>query len=356
MSSRLLYLPLLSLVLSICTKGISQVSLEGSSSSMPNSSVTFGKPNSQLDTNVSVVSGQIFGVVMTSDNTPVAYATISLSGANGAPVTVSSGEDGRFEIHQVPNGHYDLVASVNLREAHSGVDVINGVNLVTLILPPASGSSGDGRVTVAAGQLAVPGKARRELEKAEDNLHRSKWVEAAGHIEKALALWPRYAEAFLLRAVLDLQQGSPTQAQADAEKAIGCDPSNAKAYVVLGSSFNHLQRWDEAQHSLDRGIAIAPTYWPGHYEMSKALLGKRDFGGALRQAEQASIPATQNYAPLHVVKGYAYLGLGNQAAATQELKTSLKLDPNSPTTASIKKTLDKLQSCATQKENCTRNE
>ena len=328
----------------------------GGSGSMTSSSATFGKPNSQAGSSVSAVSGQISGVVTTSNNVPVAYAIVSISGGNGAPLTVSSGEDGRFEIHQIPYGHYDLMVSVGLREAHSSVDVITGVNLVTLIMPSASGSNGDGRTTVAAGQLAVPGKARRELEKAEDNLHRSKWTEAASHIEKALALWPRYAEAFLLRAVLELQQGSLTQAQADAEKSIGYDPSNAEAYVVLGSSFNHLQRWDDARNSLDRGIAIAPTYWPGHYEMSKALLGKRDFGGALRHAEQASTSATQNYAPLHVVKGYAYLGLGNQAAAAEELKTSVKLDPNSPTTASIKKTLEKLQACTAQKQNCTTNE
>jgi Flp pilus assembly protein TadD len=355
MSIRLVSLSLFILLLSSTHIARSQQVHWPGSSSTSNTSTVFGKGSPESAPNLSSMMGQVLGVVTAPDSSPVPYAMISMSGTNGPPVSITSDEDGRFEIHQVPYGHYDLSASVGLREGHSGVDVGEGVNLVTLTIPENAGSKSDGQSTVSTAQLAVPSKARRELEKAEDSVRRSKWAEATDHIEKALTFWPRYAEAFILRSIIELEQGSAMVAKADAEKAIGFDPGNAKAYVVLGSSYNRLERWDDALRTLDRGIAIAPSYWPGHYEMSKALLGKGDFAGALRQAENATIPVTANYAPLHIVKGYAYLGLGNQAAASEELETSLKLHPTEEVTAKVKKTLDRLHACSVQKQDCAKN-
>jgi tetratricopeptide (TPR) repeat protein len=229
--------------------------------------------------------------------------------------------------------------------------VTEGISFVTLTVP-SNDTSGDGRATVSASQLAVPDKARREFEKAQDSLRRNKLLEAASHIERALTFWPRYAEALALRAVLERSQNSPKLAQADAEKAVEYDPRNGQAYIVLGASYIDLRRWDDAIRSLNQGIAIVPTYWPGYYEMSKAMLAKGNFADALRQAEKASILASTNYAPLHMVKGYAYLGLGNHVAASQELEVYLKQEPTGSTAPQIRKTLDQLHACSAQQQDC----
>jgi tetratricopeptide (TPR) repeat protein len=218
-------------------------------------------------------------------------------------------------------------------------------------MPPNDASS-DGRATVSAAQLAVPGKARREFEKAQDSLRRNKFGDAASHIERALTFCPRYAEALLLRAVLERSQHSSKLAQADAEKAVEYDPGNGQAYIVLAASYIDLQRWDDAIRSLNHGIAIVPTYWPGYYEMSKAMLAKGDFADALRQAGKASTLDSTDYAPLHIVKGYAYLGLGNSVAATQELELYLKQEPSGSTAPQIRKTLDQLHACSAQQQDC----
>lgn len=310
---------------------------------------TFGGPDQNRQD--SYMTGQILGSVTTADNQAIPYATISVWRAGGAPVEVTAGADGRFDLHNVHSGHYVLSARVGLGEARAEVDVTKGVSLVTLTVPP-NDASGDGQATVSAAQLAVPGKARRELEKAQDSLRRNKFVDAASHVERALTFWPRYAEALVLRAVLERSQDSPKLAQADAEKAVEYDPGNGRAYIVLASSYIDLRRWDDAIRSLNHGIAIMPTYWPGYYEMSKAMLAKGNFADALRQAEKASTLGSTNYAPLHMVKGYAYLGLGNHVAASQELEVYLKQEPTGSIAPQIRKTLDQLHACSAQQQDC----
>lgn len=297
------------------------------------------------------MSGQILGLVTTPDNQAVPNATISMSGGRGGPVEITAGPDGRFELRNVHSGHYELMTRVGNQEARAEVEVTEGVRLVTLVVPRGD-ASGNGRTTVSAAQLAVPDKARREYQKAVASVNRNKFVEAASHIERALTFWPRYAEALVVRAILERSQDSPKLAQADAEKAVEYDPANGQAYVVLGATYIDLRQWDDAIRSLNRGIAIVPNYWPGYYEMSKAMLGKGKFADALRQAEKATTLVSTNYAPLHLVKGYAYAGLGNAVAAGQELETYLKQEPASSMAPRVRKTLDELHSCSAQKKGC----
>jgi regulator of sirC expression with transglutaminase-like and TPR domain len=58
---------------------------------------------------------------------------------------------------------------------------------------------------------------------------------------------------------------------------------------------------------------------------------------------------------LHIVKGYAYLGLGNQVAASQELEVYLKQEPSGSVAPQARKTLDQLHACSLQKQDCDRN-
>jgi tetratricopeptide (TPR) repeat protein len=342
------------LVLLLCSYGkdVRAQTIWPQSGISPNAPTSVGGPDSKTRQDSSPTSGEISGFVTTSDGQPVPYASVSTWGGADVPVSVIAGEDGRFELHHVRPGHYELSAMVGLREGRAAVDVSEGVSLVTLTIPSPSDSRGDGRTTTSAAQLAVPSNARREFQKAQDSLHKKKLADAAAHIEKALSFWPQYAQALVFRAVLELSQDAPKLAQVDAEKAVEYDPSDGKALIVLGSSYNRLQRWDDAIRILNRGIAIAPAEWPGYYELSKALLAKGNFAAALRQAEKASTLIATNYSQLHLLKGYAYLGLGNDIAAKQELEVCLKLDPNGTMAPAVRKTLDQLHACDVRKQDC----
>jgi tetratricopeptide (TPR) repeat protein len=287
-------------------------------------------------------SGSIVGTVRTGRNQPVENATVELRGAARIPFSTFTSSDGSFELNNIPEGEYALVAKSRLEETSQEVHIRVGQNWLNLTMPSRDVSTTDGQATVSAAQLKVPEKARNLLQKARDALSKSKLVDAARYVEKALSVFPRYAEALTLRGVLELQDNQHEQARADAEQAIEYDPNYGKAYIVLGSAYVCLQQIDQAIRTLDRGIAITPDSWQGYYEMSRALMAKGDFSAGLRQAEKASALTPRNFPALHVLKADAYIGLKNHVAAGTELEAYLKEEPEGQYSLQVKRTLDQI--------------
>ena len=294
-----------------------------------------------------LMRGWISGTVRSTKQEGVPDATILLRNAARTVMTVHNSPDGSFELQGVPAGEYELVAQKGLAETRANISVSAGANFVTLTLPSTGKPVENDGSMVSAAQLAVPKKARHEYEKAEDAAQKSKWAEATQCLERALVIWPKFAEALVLRAIIERNEYSSEQAITDAEKAVESDPSFGKAYVVLGAAYTDVNRWDDAVRAVDHGVRIAPDYWQGYYEMSRTLLLKRDFAGALQQAQKASDVGHTNFAMLHLIKGYAYLGLENQPAARTELETYVKLQPKSDAALRVRTMLERMSNPAT---------
>jgi tetratricopeptide (TPR) repeat protein len=194
-------------------------------------------------------------------------------------------------------------------------------------MPPSNDTNYDRQSAVSAVELTIPSKARDALRRALAAIKKHNLEDAARFAEKALTYCPKFAEALALRAMLESQHtNSMQQAKADAENAVKYDSNYGIGYVVLGSIYNYYKQFDDAERTLDRGIALTPAEWQGYYEMSIALMGKGDFVGALHEAERASKLNSQNFPDLHLVKAYAYIGLKNRSAATSELEAVRGLD------------------------------
>lgn len=295
-------------------------------------------------------TGWIIGTIQATDQREVSDATVELRGAKLQHMTTRSAPDGSFQITNVPTGEYEVVAQQGILQSRTEVFVTSGANWVTLTFQSQGTASDRSQATVSAAQLAVPANAKRELLKAQDAVNKKRWDVANRCLQKALTLWPKYAEALVLRSLIERDQHSSGLAIADAEKAVQSDPDYGRAYVVLGASYTDVNRWDDAVRTLDHGIAVAPSYWQGYYEMSRVLLLKGDSAGALRQAEKASSLAPTEFPTLHLIKGYAYLGLKNQTAARGELETYVKLKPNGEPATKAREILSQLSSSSPEHE------
>jgi tetratricopeptide (TPR) repeat protein len=285
------------------------------------------------------------GSVSTFANHPVRDARVEIRVLNsGEPM--ASGytlPNGSFELPNVPRGIYEVVATVGILEARERVDIDRPEISVHLRLPGEDAGQTSGRATVSVSQLKVPEKAKKFFAKAEEAFQKQKFDQSRQHLEKALQLFPAYAQALTLRGLLQLQDNNLDQALADLEQAVKIDYGYGLGYVVLGATYNLMKRYDDSVRVLERGIVLSPASWQAYTELSKALLGKGQFEPALRQVNKASALAPASYMPIHLIKAHALLGLKNYDLAVAELEQFLGNRPDGVDSAKARETLNQVR-------------
>ena len=253
--------------------------------------------------------------------------------------------NGGFEILNVPYGLYKIVATSGLTSTEGEVDVRGMETQIALHLPtsPGQATASAGQAMVSVHQLEVPNKAKGYFNKAEQALSRNKLEQAKDFIAKALSVFPHYAQALTMRAVLALQSHQPQQAVADLQQAIDSDNNYGMAYIAMGSAFNMMSKFDDAVRALDRGLPLAPNSWQAHFELSRALLGKSDFNRSLHEADATIQLAPKDYSPVHLVRAYALVGLKNYQPAETELEHYLASNPTGKDSDAARTTLNQLR-------------
>lgn len=302
----------------------------------------FGASASPIHSSAPQLPGSIKGSLQTLDGRSIADARIELKELPTGTVrfTTFSQANGSFELYNIPPGTYEVTARSGLSEARERVDVLPGIAFVSLqISGPVSDPSAGATVSVAA--MKVPGKARKEFEKADKAFNENKLDEAKERVNKALQLYPNYAQALTLRGILLLNDNQPDEGQADLQNALSFDPSYPLAYFAMGAALNHVGKYDDALRTLERGLAISPDTWQGHFESAKASLGNEDFASALKSVTRAQQLVKEDYPPVRLVKAHALLGLKQYQTAIAELEGYLFREPNSPNSEGARKTLDR---------------
>lgn len=296
-----------------------------------------GNPFSSRD-----LGSSLYGTVLTPDNKPLKDVRVDLRDTNGSTInSVYTNVAGMFEFPQVRSGSYEVVAVSGLEEARQHVQMDKMPSGLNLRMPvqstPNDNNAGN---TISIGQLKVPAKARDELKSAREASIKGKNDEAEKHLVKALAIYPKYADALTLRAIFKMDANDHQGAVADLQEAIQDDQSCAMAYVVMGAVLNMEGKFDDAIRTLERGEALSPDSWQSYFEMGKALTAKGQYEAALRQLNKAQALAPKDYPPLHLVKARAMMGLNHYSDEMAELQQYLDKEPQGANSAQARKMLD----------------
>src|SRR5262249_34921523 len=158
-------------------------------------------------------------------NHPLKDVRVELANTNGVVVNSAyTSISGSFEFSHVPQGSYTVVASSGLQQSSEHVEVNAWTSVVAMHMPtadkPEDGVAGN---AISVAQYKVPGKARDECRKAHEAMYKGKLEEAGKHLARALEIYPDYADALTLRAVLELNQHNSDSAMADLDKAVKTD-------------------------------------------------------------------------------------------------------------------------------------
>ncbi len=129
-------------------------------------------------------------------------------------------------------------------------------------------------------------------------LNRTSHSQARAMFERAIALDPQYAAAYVGLGRIDLSAvalgwtGDPeaTLARAGelARMAISLDELNPAAHVLLGRVYARLREYERAIDALRRAIALNPSEPDSHAGLGDALLWSGEVKGAIKALEIAS--------------------------------------------------------------------
>jgi tetratricopeptide (TPR) repeat protein len=151
---------------------------------------------------------------------------------------------------------------------------------------------------------------------------------ARGNADRALALDPALVDARLSRAYQLEYTGDVHGALDEIARALALDPSNPSTLLFQASMYRRLDRWADAEQTYNRILQTRPNNWVAYNELGVTLHYQAKYQQAIQAFSAASVAAPGSSMALSNL-GLEYLEVGDFARASDCLKRSLVLQPDS---------------------------
>jgi tetratricopeptide (TPR) repeat protein len=200
-------------------------------------------------------------------------------------------------------------------------------DLGTIVLHRVAGVEG---TSVSITALNAPKNARRAWVKGADFLHKSKTAEAEKELEKAVEIYPRYANAWYDLGRAKLQRQAEAPAREAFLKAIDADDKLIGPWLELGKLALLHRDWPDAARCLDRALQLDPVDYPRlWYEDALADYHVRNFDRAERNVREAlKVPLANRDPHADQLLGLLLMRKQDYAGADEALRAYLQLSPN----------------------------
>jgi tetratricopeptide (TPR) repeat protein len=231
--------------------------------------------------------------------------------------------DGSFELYNIPQGNYEVVADADSSIVSNSVSVDAQRPSLELRLPPKGSPSTSPEPTVSVAQMLVPSSAQKLYDKAYAAFQSGKYDQAEKQLDATLQIDPQFAHALTLRGIIQLNGANRPAGRESLERAVQLDPGETGAYIALAAIYNHEGRFDDALRASEKGLSLSPKAWQAYLEMAKASIAKSMYERGLKLARQAQRLGGNAYAEVHLVKAYALVPLKLYKDAKYELQAAM---------------------------------
>jgi tetratricopeptide (TPR) repeat protein len=215
----------------------------------------------------------------------------------------------------------------------------------TIFLHRIAGVEGS---SISVTAMLAPKAAKKAYEQGLQSMLKNKSDDARKDFEKAVTLYPQYADAWVSLGKLHLEQNAVAPAREALNKAMECDPKLVAPYMELGLLAAKDANWQESGKYLDRAVELDPVEFPQAWYADAVA----NFNLAKYDAAEKAARAAVKLDPRHVNPRSTYL-LGliltekkDYPGAAAELATYIKLAPNAPDLAQAKVELARLEKLA----------
>ena len=269
----------------------------------------------------------------------------------GRGVTVGDGwTNERCEVNffNVQAGSYNLrLSGGSVASAELGsIDVTSaGINEFDIRVErpneTARNFGGYGNAFVSTSDLGIPGRARKEFDKANELIGKRELEQAIQKLNKAISIYPAYAGAYNNLGVLYAWRGDQVRERESLEHAIRLNDHFALAYLNLGRLNIAARDFPAAEAVLDKASTFDPTDSMALILLTWAEFQQGHFDEAIATTRKAHLLGNA-HAFAHRVAARAFEKQLNREGAIAELQLFLKEQAPGPAAEDARRELERV--------------
>ncbi len=249
----------------------------------------------------------------------------------------------------VGSGRYQVqVSGPDIETTKSEIFETGGANggpYITEHLEVRLTQTADANAPGLAPAVMVPEAAQKEFNLGSKEMEKKHWEEAKDHFQKAIAAFPKYAEALNNLGLVEIQLKDGKGAVDAFRSATQIDPTLQQANLYLGQFYYENTQYKDAEPYLMRATADQPKSAQLLTALANVELQNGETDLALANARKVpSLPNPKQFAISHLIVAQALTGKAHDDEVAKEYEEYLKEAPDSPLAPRVKDALAKLKS------------
>jgi tetratricopeptide (TPR) repeat protein len=275
-----------------------------------------------------------------------AWVDVALVGHNGAVGQSAPNDRCEVDFFNVPEGDYHVkVSGGNFTNADSGSVNMTAAGQNEFEIQVKSRNEldrnfgGPASAFVSASDLGIPGRARKELDKASELADKQQLAQAVQKLNKAISIYPSYALAYNNLGVLYARLGDSVREREALQKAISLNDHFVLPYINLGRMHMAAGDFPATETALGKAFTLDPADPMTLILLSYSQFMDRRFDEAIATSHKAHAVG-KPHAFVHRVAARAFEQQRQGASAIAELELFLKEEPRGPRADAARKELE----------------
>ena len=184
--------------------------------------------------------------------------------------------------------------------------------------------------TVSATSAAAPSKAKKRFAKGVSLEKKSDWVAAQEKFASAVAIYPKYAEAWVELGRMQQKQDRIDDAKQSYGKALEADPKFLPPYQEMIRLAVNEKNWPQLEDTTEKVLKLDPVSYPQYWFLNGAAeYNQRKYESALKSAKRGEETDVQHRIPrLQYLLGLALARNHDYRGAAAHIRTYLRIAPN----------------------------